>query len=364
MSSRGDAGRHVIDLHCDTPMLFGQPGYDLGVRNEIGEVDLPRLREGGLTAAFFSVYTSATRNSGLQAVKRALEIIDAVRTEVARFPRDLTLARSSSEIEAARQAGRIAILLGVEGGHMIDSSLAVLRTLWRLGTRYLTLTHSADTPWAGSSGSDEDRGLSEFGREVVAELNRLGVMVDISHTSDRTFWDALEASTVPVIASHSSARALCPHKRNLTDDMIRAVADRGGVIHVNYYARFLDAGFAARAAEWDSAHPDAGRDGGFGARTAARLAAVGRPPLGILLDHIEHVAKVGGVESAGLGSDFDGVDGELPAGMEDVSKVPAIADGLAARGFSEPDIEKVLGRNTLRVLRDIESGAENQTDSA
>lgn len=349
---------HVIDLHCDTPMLFGEAGYELGKRNDVGEVDLPRLREGGVSAVFFSVYTSARSNTELEALKNALEIIDAIYREVGRLPDDLGLARSSDEIEAAKSAGRIAVLLGVEGGHMIASSLAVLRSLWRLGARYLTLTHSVNTPWAGSSGGEGNPGLSEFGREVVAELNRLGMMVDVSHVSDQTFWDALESSSAPIIASHSSARALCPHKRNMTDEMIRAAADKGGVVHINYYNRFLDPDFAERASAWDAANPDVGRAEGYGARTRARLAAVGRTPLDTLLDHFQHVAKVGGVEAVGLGSDFDGVEGELPQGMEDISKIPAIAHGLSNRGFSSSDIEKVLGLNTLRVLRDVEGAAE------
>ncbi len=349
---------HVIDLHCDTPMLFGEAGYDLGKRNDFGEVDLPRLREGGVSAVFFSVYTSARGNTELEALRNALEIIDTIYREVARFPDDLVPARSSDDLESARSEGRIAVLLGVEGGHMIASSLAVLRSLQRLGARYLTLTHSVNTPWAGSSASDGDPGLSDFGREVVAELNRLGMMVDVSHVSDQTFWDALESSSAPLIASHSSARALCPHKRNLTDAMIRAAADKGGVVHINYYNRFIDPDYATRAAAWDAANPDAGRGEGYGARTRARLAAIGRASLDTLLDHFEHVAKVGGVGAVGLGSDFDGVDGELPEGMEDVSKVPAIADGLSQRGFSSSDVEKVLGLNTLRVLRDVERAAE------
>lgn len=178
--------RHIIDLHCDTPMLFRDGSYDIGVRNAVGEVDIPRMREGGVTGLFFSVYTSATRNTELQAVQEALEIIDAVRAAVQRYPDEAVLATSAAEIEAARVAGRIAILIGVEGGHMINSSLGVLRSLYELGGRYLTLTHSKDTPWAGSSGSDSNAGLSEFGREVVAEMNQLGMMVDVSHVSDHT----------------------------------------------------------------------------------------------------------------------------------------------------------------------------------
>ena len=347
---------HVIDLHCDTPMLLRDGSYDLGVHNDTGEVDIPRMRAGGITAVFFSVYTSATRNTELEAVQRALEIIDAILGVVSRFPRDLALATSSDAIVAAKRSGRIAILMGVEGGHMINSSLAVLRMLYTLGVRYLTLTHSKDTPWAGSSGSDANLGLSDFGRSVITEMNRLGMAVDISHVSDQTFWDTLGTSGAPLIASHSSARALAAHKRNMTDEMIRSMADKGGVIHINYYNAFIDDAYAQRSRAWNEANPASEWDDG-NARTQAKLAAIGRPPLDTLLDHFEHAIRVGGIESVGLGSDFDGVDGELPEGMEDISHVPNIADGLAKRNYSEDQIDKVLGANSLRVLREIESAA-------
>ena len=358
-SEREASGRHVIDLHCDTPMLFRDGSYDIGERNDRGEVDIPRMRDGRVTAVFFSVYTSPFRNTELESVQEALEIIDSIYREAARFPRDLAMATSSTDIESARANGRIAVLIGIEGGHMINGSLAVLRGLYRLGARYLTLTHGKDTAWAGSSGSDSNAGLSEFGREVVTEMNRLGMLVDVSHVSDQTFWDTLDASEAPVIASHSSARALASHKRNMTDDMIRSTAGRGGVIHINYYNTFIDDEYAKRSREWESANPDEGRHAGREARRKAKLAAIGRPPLNTLLDHFEHTIRVGGIEAVGLGSDFDGVDGELPEGMEDIAKVPAIAEGLAGRGFSAADIDKVLGENSLRVFRDVEAAARS-----
>lgn len=351
------APRHVIDLHCDTPMLLRDGSYDLGARNTRGQVDIPRMREGGVTAVFFAVYTSPVRNTELESVKLALEIIDATRREVSRFPDELALVTSSGEIEAANRSGRIAIVLGIEGGHMINSSLGVLRTLYELGARYLTLTHSKDTPWAGSSGSNANLGLSDFGRSVIREMNRLGMLVDISHVSDRTFWDVLDTSAAPIIASHSSARALAAHKRNMTDEMIRALADKGGVMHINYYNVFLDDAYAARSSAWNRANPDTGAGDGD-ARTRAKLAAIGRPPLDTLLDHFDHAIQIAGIESVGLGSDFDGVDGELPEGMEDISQVPNIADGLAKRNYSQDEIDKVLGLNSLRILREVESAAK------
>ena len=327
------------------------------MRNDRGEVDIPRMRDGGITGVFFSVYTSASRNTELESVQQALEIIDAIYREVNRFPNDLVLATSSDAVEAAKRSGRIAILLGVEGGHMINSSLAVLRMLYELGARYLTLTHSRDTSWAGSSGSDANQGLSDFGRSVIREMNRLGMVVDVSHVSDQTFWDTLETSSVPIIASHSSARALAGHKRNMTDEMIRAMADKGGVIHINYYNVFIDDGYARRSSAWNAANPSSEWSDGD-ARTRAKLAAIGRPPLDTLLDHFDHAIQIAGIESVGLGSDFDGVDGELPEGMEDISQVPNIADGLAKRNYTEEQIDKVLGANSLRVLREVEAAAE------
>lgn len=347
--------RHIIDLHCDTPMLFRDGSYDIGVRNTVGQVDIPRMREGGVTGVFFSVYTSATRNTELQAVQEALEIIDAVRTAVQRYPDDLVLATSAAEIEAARAAGKIAIVIGVEGGHMINSSLAVLRSLYQLGGRYLTLTHSKDTPWAGSSGSEGNAGLSEFGREVVTEMNRLGMMVDVSHVSDQTFWDVIETSSAPVIASHSSARALASSARNMTDEMIRATADKGGVVHINYYNAFLDDDYVERRSAWRAANSGSTEADTPQARTKALLEAIGRTSLDTLLNHFEHVIRVGGIESVGLGSDFDGVDGELPEGVEDISMLQNIVAGLAGRGYSSADVDKVLGENSLRVFRAVES---------
>ena len=336
-------------------MLFRDGSYDIGVRNAVGEVDIPRMREGGVTALFFSVYTSATRNTELEAVQEALEIIDAVRTAVQRYPDDVALATSAAEIEAARAAGRIAILIGIEGGHMINSSLAVLRSLYRLGGRYLTLTHSKDTPWAGSSGSEGNAGLSEFGREVISEMNRLGMMVDVSHVSDQTFWDVIETSSAPVIASHSSARALASSARNMTDEMIRATADNGGVVHVNYYNAFLDDDYVERRRAWRAANSGSAETIAPEARTKALLEAIGRTSLDTLLNHFEHVIRVGGIESVGLGSDFDGVDGELPEGVEDISMLQNIVTGLTGRGYGSADLDKILGENSLRVLRAVES---------
>ncbi len=360
----------VLDLHCDTPMRIMEEHFTLGERHDYGQVDIPRMRDGGVTGVFFSIYTSATANTPLQAVKQALEIVNRVREEIEHYPQDLMLATTADEIVRAKQENKIAILMGVEGGHMIDSSLGVLRTLFRLGARYLTLTHTANTPWAGSSaGEPSSKGLNEFGRQVVQEMNRLGMMVDISHVSEQTFYDAIAASQAPIIASHSSCRALADHPRNLTDPMLKALAANGGVVHINYYNSFLDddhrrrdgsseeleaAGQAIR--ERYSNDPER-RAAELRKLNGEKIARIGRVPLSRLLDHFEHAASVAGVDHVGLGSDFDGVEDQLPEGMEDISKIPALVAGLQQRGFSDPDIEKVLGANTLRVMREVERAA-------
>jgi len=363
----------VLDLHCDTPMLIQAEGYDLGQRHDYGQVDIPRMREGGVSGVFFSIYTSGTSGTPLEAVKKALEIIDAVRQEVARHPNDLTLATGAAKILEAKAAGKIAVLMGVEGGHMIDSSLAVLHSLFHLGARYMTLTHSADTPWAGSSGSKLNKGLDDFGRQVVREMNRLGMMVDVSHVSDQTFYDTIESTSAPVIASHSSCRALAAHSRNLTDEMLKALAQNRGVIHINYYNSFLDDEHRARAdalkdldnrrreiTKTLAADPKL-REAELRKLNQGLIEKAGRVPLSRLIDHFEHAVKVAGVDHIGLGSDFDGVNDQLPAGMEDISKIPNLVEGLTQRGFSDADIEKILGGNTLRVMREVEAAADKTT---
>ncbi len=362
----------VIDLHDDTTQMIVDEGYNLAEKHDYGQVDIPRMRAGHVSAVFLSIWTDSDRYTPVEAIRRTLDQMDAVRREVARHPADLEMATTAEGIEAARKRGHIAILMGVEGGHAIDSDLAVLRSYAELGARYLTLTHTNNTPWADSSGKrGEHNGLTDFGRQVVREMNRLGMMVDISHVADKTFFDALDASAAPVIASHSSCRALASAPRNMTDDMLRALAKKGGVVHINYYEGFLDDGFAERekGMKAEQAAQDAidDRTPKFGDRSqngpavrkinAQRIAKLGRLPLSRLLDHFEHAVKVAGVDHVGLGSDFDGADDEFPEGMEDISKIPNLVRGLMERGFSDEDILKILGGNTLRVMRDVESVA-------
>jgi membrane dipeptidase len=365
----------LIDLHDDTTQMMVDEGYRLVEKHDYGQVDLPRMRAGHVSGLFLSVWTDPDRYTPTEAVRRALEQIDAVRRETAANPGQLELAATADEIRAARKRGHIAILMGVEGGQAIDSDLAVLRTFFQLGVRYMTLTHTSHTPWADSAGQPPaHNGLTDFGRQVVREMNRLGMMVDVSHVSDRTFFDVLEASSAPVIASHSSCRALANVPRNLSDDMLRALAAKGGVVHINYYESFLDADFGARegALKAEQAQQDAIDDHTpkFGDRSrngpavrrinAQRIAKLGRIPLSRLLDHFEHAVKIAGVDHVGLGSDFDGVDDLLPEGMEDISKMPNLVCGLMERGFSDGDILKILGGNTLRVMREVEQAARRR----
>jgi membrane dipeptidase len=359
----------VLDLHDDTTQMIVDEGYDLAQRHDYGQVDVPRMRQGHVTGVFLSIWTDAVRYTPTESIRRALDQIDAVRRQVARHPAELTLATTAGEVAAAKRRGQIAILMGVEGGHMIDSDLAVLRSYFELGVRYLTLTHTEHTPWADtSSHPPAHNGLTDFGRQVVREMNRLGMLVDISHVSDKTFFDAVETSTAPVIASHSSSRALADVPRNMTDDMLRALAKNGGVVHINYFEGFLDRGFMDRLDaltdeqkqldNLESQAPKFGDRSQLGpaerAVNAQRNAKLGRLPLSRLLDHFDHAVKVAGVDHVGLGSDFDGADDMFPEGMEDISKIPNLVRGLMERGYSDDDILKILGGNTLRVMREVE----------
>ncbi len=355
----------VVDTHDDTTQrLVSEKTFDIAARNQDGSIDIPRMREGGLDAIFFSIWVPGDVTGPL-AVKRALDQIDAVHETVRTHPNDLVLATSAAEIRQAAAARKIAALMGVEGGHMIDDDLGVLRVYQALGVRYLTLTHARNTQWADSSGeAPAHDGLTPFGKDVVRELNRLGIMVDISHVSDKTFFDALEATRVPVIASHSSARAISDAPRNMTDEMLRAMTRNGGVVMVNYSAGFLSQEFRdasqspEQRAQADTIAQMCGSDEACRlkqrGRTNQEAMRSGRLPLVSwekIVEHIEHVAKVAGIDHVGLGSDFDGAT--MPIGMEDVSKLPKITDALLRKGYSEKDVEKILGGNILRVMDEV-----------
>src|SRR3984885_14992997 len=360
----------VVDTHDDTTQRLLDPKFDFGVRRTDGSVDIPRMREGGLSAIFFSIWIPGTV-TGPSAVQGELDQISAVRETVARHPNDLVLCTTAEEIRHAKAAGKIAVLMGVEGGHMINNSLANLDKFFALGVRYMTLTHTVNTDWAdASTDKAAHNGLTDFGKQVVREMNRLGMMVDISHVADKTFYDVLAASKAPVIASHSSCRALCSAPRNMTDDMIKALAAKGGVIQINYHVGFLSQKFqgASKAnhqlgkqIEAESKKRCAGNEACElieADKITREYVAQGKLPRvewTEIIDHIDHAVKLVGADHVGLGSDFDGAD--MPYGMEDATHLPQITNALLAKGYSPADIQKILGGNTLRLMQDVEAVA-------
>jgi membrane dipeptidase len=358
----------VIDSHDDTTqrMLFDKT-FDITARHKDGNIDVPRMREGGLDALFFSIWVPSDV-TGPPAVKRAMDLIDAVREAARLHPTDLMLATTAADVRRAAADHKIAALMGVEGGHMIDDDLRLLRLYAALGVRYMTLTHFKNNDWADSStDKPAHNGLTAFGKDVVREMNRLGMMVDISHVADKTFYDALAVTTAPVIASHSSARAIANHPRNMTDDMMRAVAKNGGVVMINYHAGFLSEEFRVASEKKNgnivaSMAAMSKKCGGNeacttmeGERLDHEAMAKGELPKVTwekIIEHIDHAVKAAGADHVGLGSDFDGAT--MPLGMEDASKLPKITDALLKKGYSEADIEKILGGNIQRVMEQVE----------
>jgi membrane dipeptidase len=361
----------VFDTHADTPQRFFFDQFDLGHRDAEGCVDIPRLREGGVGAIFFALWVPV-EITGPAATRRARDLLAATLKQIEIHGGDLALCVSSKDVRAARAEKKIAVMLGIEGGHAIDNDLAVLREFHSRGVRYMTLTHNAATEWADSSNdAPRHNGLTDFGKQVIREMNRLGMLVDISHVSDPTFYDVLETSRAPVVASHSCCRALCDAPRNLDDDMIKALAARGGVIHITFHDGFLSQEYAnanrVRAAEIAS-HEEAVIKK-FGENEARNLMELQRlsdasiragklPQVSWekIVEHIDHAAGIAGADHVGVGSDFDGAF--MPAGMEDASKFPRITEGLLRRGYGEADIRKILGENTLRVMDDAERVSE------
>ena len=358
----------VVDTHDDTTQRFLSGGFDLGKRNSDGHVDIPRMREGGMNAIFFSIWIDG-RTMGPAAVVKALDQIDLVRENVRKYPSDIVLARTAEDVRRAHAQGKIAALMGVEGGHMMGNDIHVLRIFADLGVRYMTLTHFYNDEWADSStAKPEHNGLTDFGKDVVREMNRQGILVDISHVSDKTFYDALAISKAPMIASHSSCRALCNHVRDMTDDMIKALAAKGGVIQINYARDFIDQAYKDASekasgdvvAMFDALKKECNNDdaciGKKMNEQQARLTAEGKLPhvsWERIVDHLDHAVKLVGADHVGLGSDFDGAT--MPEGMEDCSKIPKITEALLRKGYSEEDIRKILGGNTLRVMEQAEA---------
>jgi membrane dipeptidase len=357
----------VVDTHDDTTQRFLDGKFDLGERTNTGSIDIPRMKEGGLNAIFFSIWIPS-KVTGPEAVKRALQQIDAVREQVSKHPREIVLATTVAQIREAKKKAQIAALMGVEGGHMINSDLAVLRKFASLGVRYMTLTHSGNDEWADSSTDKAaHNGLTEFGKDVVREMNRLGMMVDISHVSDKTFADALAVSKAPMIASHSACRAICDAPRNMTDEMMKALAAKGGVVQINYHVGFLSQEFRDAEKADPKINAEIGQEvnkrcgdneacqlleGDKLTREAVEKGKLPRVGYEKIIEHIDHAVKVAGADHVGLGSDFDGAN--MPYGMEDASKLPLITEALLKKGYSESDVRKILGENTLRVMSEVE----------
>jgi membrane dipeptidase len=365
----------VVDTHADTPQRFLDENFDIGNSDpaDYGHISLDKAKAGNLGAEFFSIWVEPKTNMGHYA-QHTLDLIDSVYEQAARHPDRMMMSYSVADVERAHEQRKLAALMGIEGGHSIEADLHLLRDFYRLGVRYMTLSWSNTNEWADSSGDIDDakvqhhNGLTDFGKQVVLEMNRLGMMVDLSHVADKTFWDAIATTKAPVIASHSSARALTHHPRNMTDDMLRAVAKNGGVVQVNFYSAFVDENYR-QASEAQKKDREAAVEVYVAERKAAGepvryvdedkierewAAKIPRPPLKSLIDHIDHIAKIAGVEHVGLGSDFDGVSGATPAGIDSAADLPKITQALLDRGYGAEDIRKVLGGNLLRVLADVE----------
>lgn len=361
----------VMDGHIDTPSLMIDDGYDFGVRHtplrDSRHVDLPKMFEGGLDAPFFSIYVSSRMGEGSQATGRALAMIAETKRQVAANIERVGMAYTTDDVLRLTQQNRKAILLGLEGGHAIQASEEVLADLYDAGIRYITLTHTGTHSWADASQTPpRHEGLSEHGEFLVGAMNRLGIIVDLSHVSDDTFFDAIRVSEAPVIASHSSARALVNNVRNVSDEQLEAIAENGGVVMINFFDSTVNSNLTADVMDEVYARLEEEHNGNLlqiWSMTSRVRRARGLPAgsLSDIVDHIEHVIEVAGIDHVGLGSDFDGVS-SLPDGMEDVTRLPWITYELLKRGYSETDVRKVLGGNTFRVLSEVEQIAFDLTD--
>jgi len=349
-----------IDSHIDTVQRVLVMGEDLRKRWDTGHVDIPRLQEGGTHAPFFALWVPVYF-PGAEAVRRTLDLRDAMQSVLDTHKDQMELATTAADIRRIVKAGKISVFLTVEGGHTIDDDLRVLRMYYQLGVRSMTLTHSRNNNWADSA-TDKPvhNGLTDFGREVVREMNRLGMLVDVSHVADKTFYDTLSVTSKPVIVSHSSMRAISPVPRNVTDEMLWALAKNGGVIGISFGEGFVnpkDAEALESAIKTETAGPaltgralddyaaeDVRNLFGTRLKVAATVADVA--------DHIDHAVRIAGIDHVGIGSDFDGVSGP-PNGLDDVSKMPALIEVLLERGYAERDVKKILGENYLRVIREV-----------
>lgn len=360
----------IFDAHIDTPRYFADENYRLRDRHTYYELDIPRMREGKLGAVLFGLYAQPQDFPPERWLPRALETLDALHAEVAANPKDMEFAYTAADVERIHKQGKLAAMASLEGGHLIADSLGVLRAFHRLGVRYMTLAHFASNNFADSmTGMQIHTGLSPFGRELVREMNRIGMIIDVSHISDKAVVDAVEHSRAPVIASHSSAKAIAPIVRNMPDSVIQTIAKRGGVICINFHAGYLekaayDVYFRNRAArdEEIKAVTDKKPVDWEKVRAIQRKYFEKMPKVDVkvLLRHIDHIAKTAGPDHVGLGSDFDGISGMVPTGMEDVSKYPVLVKGLIDLGYSDADIRKIMGLNLLRVLRQTEEVAKQK----
>jgi len=345
----------VVDSHSDTTQRLMQDGWDLTQHHDDGHVDVPRLRAGGFDAIFLAVFTPGPCEPGIGAAAARLQI-QRIRQTAEQHPEHLMLACSADDVRQAATEDRIAILIAIEGGYLIEDSLDILREYSDAGATYLTLTHAFHTSWADSSGTHIDlepknNGLTAFGRDVVAELNRLGMMVDVSHVSDATFWDALQTSKAPIVATHSSCRAVAPHRRNLSDEMMRAIAGTGGVVQINFSPAFIDP-------DYPPLDPAAAAQRVTSGCVPKKSLPDHTTPLDVLVDHFDHALQTIGPEHVGIGADFDGIFA-VPADMEDCSKLPNLTAALLRRGYTEADLTGMLGENILRVMDACEDVARS-----
>ena len=360
-----------IDMHADTTQRMLDERLDINQRLADGQFDAVRMREGGLDAQFFSIWVEPQLygGGGERAVRRADEQIARVRALTEKYPDAWELALTAGDVRRIAGGGKLAALLGLEGGYAIDEKLENVERYYRMGVRYMSPAWSVSTSWAGSSGDEtgRTRGLNEFGRSVVREMNRLGMMVDVSHVSDKTFWDIINISTKPVIATHSGCRAIANVARNLDDEMIRALAKKGGVVSVLFYPEFLEPGWSEKKKQVDAQiagmvqKASDEEPGGIAqkkmARDRVRIREYARrlPPVTVsrLVDHIDHIVKLVGVDHVGIGSDFDGIQA-VPTDLQTVADLPNLTKELLKRGYSESDVHKILGGNMLRVMEEVE----------
>jgi membrane dipeptidase len=367
----------VIDTHADTPQRFVDENWNFTDPLNGGMLNYDSAKKGNLDAQFFSIWVDPGQYPANDSARRTLALIDATLEQVRRAPDKLQLCTTADQILEAHSRGKFAVLMGIEGGHSIEDSLALLRDYYRLGVRYMTLTWSNTNNWADSSGDIDNptvthhNGLTPFGKQVVQEMNRLGMMVDISHVSDKTFWDVIATTRTPIIASHSSARALTNAGRNMTDEMLLAMKKNNGVVMVNFHQAFIDEQWRQA---WAAQKPERQKaQDALEAEYKAKglpvpyiasnkidrefAAKIGRAPFNSLIDHFDHVIKVAGIDHVGIGTDFDGIP-VPPEGIDSAADLPKVTAALMARGYTAEDMLKLLGGNLLRVFRDVQAAAE------